>query len=378
MDSKSNSSNLDSKVENKEDNKNKILFIMQGYFLYSVKSLINMIKAKSETMASENKLQKGKEEAHRKLRTTCDDILNEFKSSLDDSGVDHVKIIKKVFYVLKDNMVLLSNKDAKIFTIRNEEGKITSIIPGINMNLVYELMDDEEKKKVWFYLYALFVSSVNLVYSNTPENKHKKSVLEMVEKLRKEMVMTSKELGTDFMAFNVFMGVSDTDTGDINMDSLMSKDILIPGTEANAGFLGNLGLGNLMNLNSLSDEIKKFTDNDVNDTVDTLGDLLGNDSDVKDVCSTMVKTVIDDLKTNGVENIFEIAQRVTSKLGGVISPEKMAKTAYKMGDLMENNKDKLKDLKDENGNPIGENLFKQFQSTFSMAKNMMPTEPKSA
>ena len=192
----------------------------------------------------------------------------------------------------------------------------------------------------------------------------------------KKTILTS--IMSLFMAFNVFMGVSDTDAGDINMDTLMSKDINIPGTEANAGFLGNLGLGNLMNLNSLSDEIKKFTDNDVNDTVDTLGELLGNDSDVKDVCSTMVKTVIDDLKTNGVENIFDIAQRVTSKLGGVISPEKMAKTAYKMGDLMENNKDKLKDLKDENGNPIGENLFKQFQSTFSMAKNMMPTEPKSA
>jgi hypothetical protein len=36
--------------------------------------------------------------------------------------------------------------------------------------------------------------------------------------------------------------------------------------------------------------------------------------------------------------------------------------------ILENNKDKLKDLKDENGNPIGENLFKQFQSTFDMAK----------
>ena len=371
---KSNSVNVDT-VVNKEDNKNKVLFIMQGYFLYSVKSLVTTIKTTSETMANSNKLQQGKEEAHRKLRTTCDDILNEFKTSMDDSGVDHVKIIKKVFYVLKDNMSLLANKDAKIFTIRNEEGKITSIIPGINLNLVYELMDDGEKKKIWFYLYALFVSSVNLVYSNTPENKHKKSVLEMVDKLRKEMVATSKELGTEFMAFNVFMGVSETDTSDINMDSLMAKDINIPGTEANAGFLGNLGLGNLMNLNSLSDEIKKFTDNDVNDTVDTLGELLGNDSDVKDVCSTMVKTVIDDLKMNGIENIFDIAQRVTSKLGGVISPEKMAKTAYKMGDLMENNKDKLKDLKDENGNPIGENLFKQFQSTFSMAKNMMPTEP---
>jgi hypothetical protein len=46
----------------------------------------------------------------------------------------------------------------------------------------------------------------------------------------------------------------------------------------------------------------------------------------------------------------------------------MAKTAHKMSDLMENNKDKLKDLKDDNGNPIGENLLKQFQNTFNMAK----------
>jgi hypothetical protein len=191
----------------------------------------------------------------------------------------------------------------------------------------------------------------------------------MVSKLRKDMNSMSKELGAETMAYNVFMGLNNDDTaGDINMDALMSKDIMIPGTDANAGFLNTLGLGNLMNLGSLSDEIKKFSDDDVEDTVNTLGEMLGNDSDVKDVCSTMVKTVIDDLKMNGVENIFDIAQRVSSKLGGVISHEKMAKTAFKMGDLMENNKDKLKDLKDENGNPIGENLFKQFQSTFDMAK----------
>ena len=370
MESKNKSiTTTETKIEKSEENKNKLLFVMQSYFIYSVKSLVTFLKNSSETFATENKLQKGKEEAHRKLRTTCDEIVSEFNSvtmSLNNSSVDQVKIIKKVFYVLKDNMKLLENKDPILFTIRNEEGKITSIIPGINLNLVFELLDDNDKMIVWFYLYTLFISSVTLVYSNTPENKHKKSVLDMVDKLKKESVTMSKSVGVDSMAFNVFMGVNNDD--EINMDSLMSGDIAIPGTEANSGFLNTLGLGNLMNLNSLSDEIKKFTDNDVNDTVDTLGQLLGNDDDVKDVCSTMVKTVIEDLKTNGVENIFDIAQRIGSKIGGVISPDKMAKTAHKMSDLMENNKDKLKDLKDENGNPIGENLLKQFQNTFNMAK----------
>lgn len=353
------------------ENKNQVLFVMQGFFVYSVKNLVDFLKNKSETLTSEKKIPDAKIEAHRKLRNTCQDIITEFDkkaATFDDSSVDQVKIIKKIFYVLKDNMDLLDNKDASLFTIRNAENKITSIVPGININLVYEFLDDAEKQRVWFYLYALFVSSVTLVYSNTPENKHKKSVTDMVTKLRKEMNTMSKELGADMMAYNVFMGLNNDDNGEINMDALMSKDIMIPGTEANAGFLNSLGLGSLMNLGSLSDEIKKFSDDDVEDTVNTLGEMLGNDSDVKDVCSTMVKTVIDDLKMNGVENIFDIAQRVSSKLGGVISHEKMAKTAFKMGDLMENNKDKLKDLKDENGNPIGENLFKQFQSTFDMAK----------
>jgi len=369
---------MDSHEENKkneeskkiEESKNKMVFVMQSFFIYTVKNLVTFLKSKSESFASEKKLQQGKEDAHRKLRVVCEEIIKEFNSSstsLDGSTVDQVKIIKKVFYVLKDNATYIDEKNPKLFTIRNEEGKITSIIPGVNLNLVYELLDENEQKQVWFYIYALFVSSVNLVYSNTPVNKHKKSILDMVEKFKKEMAVVSKDFGSDFVAYNVFMGVNNEDAG-INMDSLMTQDILIPGTEANAGFLNNLGLGNLMNLNSLSDEIKKFTDNDVDETVDTLGELLGNDSDVKDVCSTMVRTVIDDLKTNGVENIFDIAQRVSSKLGGTISHEKMAKTAFKMGDLMENNKDKLKDLKDEQGNPIGENLFKQFQSTFAMAK----------
>jgi hypothetical protein len=359
------------------DKKAQFLFVMQGFFMYSVKNLVSFLKSKSESLLSESKIPETKMESHRKLRSTCEEILAEFDtktSNLDDSNIDQVKIIKKVFYVLKDNMELLDKKDPSLFTIRNAENKITSIVPGININLLYEFLDDKEKVKLWFYLYALFVSSVSLVYSNTPEEKHKQSVKDMLSKLRKEMVSMSKEVDTDMVAYNVFMGLNDEESDSINMESLMSKDIMIPGTEANAGFLNNLGLGNLMNLGSLSDEIKKFSDEDINDTVNTLGEMLGNDSDVKDVCSTMVKTVIDDLKLNGLENIFDIAQRVQSKLGGVITPEKMAKTAFKMGDLMENNKDKLKDLKDENGNPIGENLFKQFQSTFNMAKKFQSSQ----
>lgn len=346
-----------------------LLFLNQSYFVYAVVNIVTLLKAKSLSLQEEKKILSTKEEAHKKLVATCLDIIAEYKTS-DSSeitqnktnSVDQVKIIKKCFYVLKDNLDLIKSKSDNLFRVRNEEGKITTIIPGVNINLLYEFLDEAEQKVLWTNIYTIFISSVTMVYANTPESRHKSDIKEMVEYCRKD-IASSSSIG------NVFMGLC-TNNGEINMDSLMSNDIIIPGTEANTGLLGSLGVDKLMNLNNLSEEIKKFSDDDVNETVNTLGDLLGNDADVKDVCATMVKSVIDDLKVNGIENMFDIAQRVSSKLGGLIDPEKMAKTAHKMGDLMTNNSDKIKELKDENGNPIGDQFLKQFQSTLNMAKNM--------
>ena len=347
-----------------EDNNKRTLFLNQTYFVYSVMTIVKLVQSTSTSALENKKVPDNKIAAHQKLATTCNDIISEYQSSsaLDDSTVDHIKIIKKAFYVLKDNMELIRNRDSALFTVRNEEGKITTIIPGLNINLVYEYLTDEDRTSLWNHIYTLFVSTVNMVYANTSSNRHKQSVLDMVEYCKKETASSTNPM------INVFMGLGTGNTT-IDMESLMDKDIVIPGTEAQGGLLNSLGVDKLMKLNELSDEIKNFTDNDVNETIDTLGELLGNDTDVKDVCSTMVKTVINDLKTNGLENIFDVAKRVSSQLSGLISHDKMAKTAGKMTDLMNNNSDKIKDLKDDNGNPIGEQFFSQFKQTMDMAKN---------
>ena len=360
------SADSENKVVNKEkEENNKLLFVNQSYFVYSVMTLVKLLKEVAETLVQDNKVPENKVEVHKKFRQTCDDIIAEYQSSsgLDDSTVDHVKIIKKVFYVLKDNTELIKTKDSKLFTVKNNENKITTIIPGLNINLIYQYLSEEQSSEVWTHIYTMFVSSVTMVYANTSQSRHKKHVLETVDFCKKELAKSSNPM------INVFMGLGSSGAN-LDLESLMNKDILIPGTEANTGLLGSLGVDKLMNLDSLSDEIKNFTENDVNETIDTLGGLLGNDSDVKDVCSTMVKTVISDLKTNGIENIFDVAKRVSSQLSGLIDPNKMAKTANKMTDLMANNSDKLKDLKDDNGNPIGEQLFSQFKATMDMANKL--------
>ena len=352
-------------VNKEKEENNKLLFINQSYFVYSVMTLVKLLKEVAETLVQDNKVPENKVEVHKKFRQTCDDIIAEYQSSsgLDDSTVDHVKIIKKVFYVLKDNTELIKTKDSKLFTVKNNENKITTIIPGLNINLIYQYLSEEQTSEVWTHIYTMFVSSVTMVYANTSQSRHKKHVLETVDFCKKELAKSSNPM------INVFMGLGSSGAN-LDLESLMNKDIIIPGTEANTGLLGSLGVDKLMNLDNLSDEIKNFTENDVNETIDTLGGLLGNDSDIKDVCSTMVKTVISDLKTNGLENIFDVAKRVSSQLSGLIDPNKMAKTANKMTDLMSSNSDKLKDLKDDNGNPIGEQLFNQFKATVDMANKM--------
>jgi hypothetical protein len=348
-------------VENKKN-----LFVYQAQFVHAIMSFCKMLKDQSDKMELDNKIQEGKLEAHKKLRTTCESIHNEYKSGGDiDSNVNQIAIIKKSFYVLKDNLKLVLEKNPQLFVVRNKEGKITTIIPGVNINLVYESFDDEQKTQVWGYIYILFVSSVKMVYANTSEARHKKEILDAIDTCQNDLLTNCSSL----LFRNVFMGLG-TDNSGVDLESLMSKDINIPGTEASTGLLSSLGVDKLMNVEKLSDEIKNFSDTDMKDTVDALGELLGNDSDIKDVCTTMVKTVVDDVKSNGIESIFDIAQRISGKIGTMIPQDKMAKTAMKMGDLMQNNSDKLKDIKDDQGNPIGDQFLKQFSSALNMAKQM--------
>ena len=61
-------------VKEKEEN-NKLLFINQSYFVYSVMTLVKLLKEVAETLVQENKIPENKVEVHKKFRQTCDDII---------------------------------------------------------------------------------------------------------------------------------------------------------------------------------------------------------------------------------------------------------------------------------------------------------------
>lgn len=343
---------------NNDDKTNKMIYIYQNLFVSSVLTIVNLLR----DVSNKNKdvIPEDKKSSLNKLLSTCEEIISQYKTSDKDTNVDQVRVIKKVFKVLSVNLEYIKNRDSLLFVIRTPEGKIHTIIPGLNINLCINMLSDSEKETLWESIESMFVTSVRMVYMMTDKTRHNAEVVKLVDELEQKSM---KKLNNFFMGLNVV-----NQEGTINMDQLMSSDITIPGTEANSGFLGKLGVDKIMDPSALGNEIKKFNDDDINETINTLTSMLGNDSDIKDVCSTMVKSVLEDIKTNGIENMFSIAERVSGKLGDKIDPEKMAKTASGMHNLINNNSDKLNDLKDENGNAVGAEFLKQFQNTFNLAK----------
>ena len=345
------------KQENEQDNINKMIYIYQNLFVSSVVTIVNLVK--NVSIENTDKVNQDKKHSHEKLRQTCDNILKEYKN--ENENIDQVRIIKKVFKVLSVNHTLIKEKNNDIFTLRTQDGKIMTIIPGLNINLCVEFFDEKQTETLWDSIESMFVTSVKMVYLMTDKSRHDKNILDHVNELESKSL---KKLN------NFFIGLNNTESNELSMEQLMSSDIVIPGTEANSGMLGKLGIDKLMNPEALADEIKKFSEDDVTDTINTLTGMLGNDSDIKDVCSTMVKSVLEDIKSNGIENMFTIAERVSGQLSGKIDPSKMAKTATGMNDLLNSNQDKFNDFKDDKGNPVGAQFLSQFQNVLNMAHKM--------
>lgn len=346
---------LNETEKTEKEQTNKMIFIYQNLFVSCVLYIIDSMKKIS--IENDEKILPEKKASHETLRKTCDDIVNQYKNQTSD--MDQVKVIKKVFKVLTQYKDLLKERNQNLFSVRTPEGKIMTIIPGLNINLNLSLMTEPELNYLWEHIETMFVTSVKMVYLMTDPSRHSKEVLELVSNLEHNAL---KKLQNNF-----FMGLNTNGENLVSMDQLMSSDVVIPGTEANSGILGSLGIDKLMDTNNLANEIKKFDENDITETINTLTSMLGNDSDIKDVCSTMVKSVLEDIKTNGIENMFTIAERVSNKIGDKIDAEKMAKTANGMNDLIKNNSDRLNNLKDDQGNPLGGDIMKQFQNTLNMA-----------
>jgi hypothetical protein len=338
----------------------------QTYFVSAVVSLIRMVKEKSQSI--ELTLTPAQQKAHLKFRETCDNILAEYTT--DNTGVDQGRIIKKVFKTLKDNVENLKTKDVALFTKRNSDGKIMTIIPGLNLGLIVPYFSEEEVSRLWQYVYMMYVSSLRMIYM-VNETRKKPELMETLDVFEKDLAKSGMLVCGK--VFNPYVGLGADSIHD--MDELMKSAEGIKKTDSvmNAGgLLGMLGIDKLMDGDKLSEQLKNISQSDIDEATKNITDLLGasGDSDVSEVCSTLVNNIVADLKENGLESFSTVADRVSEKIGNKFDVNKMKKTALKMGNMMNDSENKLKNLKDKDGNPIGEDIMKHLSIPLGLAQSM--------
>ena len=120
-----------------------------------------------------------------------------------------------------------------------------------------------------------------------------------------------------------------------------------------------------------------INDEDITNATDTITQLFGaeKDSDVGDMCSTLVTEFVSDFKTspdgNTIDKLCSTAQSIIGKLeSNKIDRSKMQSTLGRLDTFMQNSDKTFKDMKDTNGNPIGEDIMEKLKGPLQFMSSM--------
>lgn len=269
----------------------------------------------------------------------CDKLINTYEGLPIEK--DDGTIIKKVYTVLKNNIELLCNQDEKLFNKRNAKNKIITFIPGLDLRVIYKLLNDEDKQTVWNYIKLIFISVVKLIYSSN-KTKCDENIVNICNDFEKDLI--KKGININVMKFNPFVGVSANNNHLIDINQINSE------TDINNMF-NMLNIDKLIDIEQLKDQLSKLSDTDIKSTTSNITSMLGNaDEDVQEVCSTLVQNLVEDLKVNGMQNLFQTLKNVSEKVSTKVDVNKIKKTAGVMNGFVEKSEQHFKNLTDEHGN----------------------------
>jgi hypothetical protein len=350
------------------------LMIYQKCFVSSIVALTDLLYKKGVSLLNNNNINK---KSLDKLLDTCIYLLKEYKGENDDvSELNQGRVIKKVYTTLKSYVNLLKDKDISLFSKKNEQtNAIITIIPGLNIGLIIEYLDDLEKKYLWEYIYLLFCYSAHLVAMINNKNKEGE-LWDIINKLEKE-VCNSDVIKR--LKFNPYIGIQSSEQSSVlDVDNLITNSqniVLSDGNSDNNGLLNMIGADKMLNKEQLMEQLKNLDEKQINEVTNVISDLFGGneDKDVSEVTNTLVHDIVNELKKDGIssfDNMYNIASKVSERMANNMDQSKVKKTGEKMKNMMENCESRLKNMKDGNGKPIGEDLLNQFAIPLKMAQSM--------
>jgi hypothetical protein len=373
----SNSNNNENENENNQENR-EIVNQVQRFTVSSI-SMLNLL----QTACERQEFEKLEAKDQRSLKRFMDSS-KKFIDSMKDitSDFDYTRFIKKAFSTLRSEEQCdhIQKKNPKIFEIRDSDNRIITILPGIDIKYGYKFLDQKEIELFWQYMY-LFTSSVFRIIKPSNAKKFVKypylndTLIALESELAKTGIMFSGKI------FNPYIGVGDNTTNYAVSDMFTGGPLPEKQTVSIDSVLSMLGVDKMFDENKLNEELKKVGEEQVSEATEKIAGLLGatNNPEVKEVCNVLIKDIVENFKENGISNIGETLKKVADKAKMNIEVSKMKKTAESMKSFMNTSQEKMKDMKDSNGNPIGQKFLDSMSVPMSMMNMMtknMPAELK--
>lgn len=365
-----------------DTNKNLNIAIYHKYFTDSLIEILNIVMTKSElvdliSLDQNDRTQKKLFNSHERLRKACTELKNGFNGI--DSNYDQARIIKKIYRVVTQNLTKLYPEPQKeLFELKNQEGATITIIPGLDIQLIMKNMETEEFEKFWDYFYMMYISSVIMI---TEINEHKKNgkVWEILPQM-KDRVIKSGMFSHDGKMFNPFLGFMPESLNgqkfNCDMDTMFNsvEQLETPSGPSLTEIMAIPGMDKaFINIEQLNEQLKNVNPEEIEDATNNIAKLLGaeNDSDVKEVCHSLVGGIVEEMKHNegGLQGMMQVAERVSEKIGKNIDRRKMQKTANQLNSFIKDSENTLKNFKDKDGNPIGENIMNSLKGSLDNLPN---------
>jgi hypothetical protein len=310
------------------------------------------------------------------------DAVNKYIMSLQDDNFDFQKILRKIYDVLKteSSSKMVKEKDPALFDMRNEDNVIITILPGINIRLVYPLLTEPDREYFWQYFHLMTLSTFNIFRLYNPKKVNSQPhVVDMINVIGQNLEQTGIMIDTKI--FNPYLGLGQDDGKDYSLTELfaVTKELQTGEQLTLDAVLSTLGVGNLINEKELNAKLEALKDSDLDLATDQIVNILGakNNAGARNVCDKLVKNIVHELKTQGIANVANVLKTVADKSKSEIHVNEMKQTIGFVQNFMDSGQEQMKNLKDENGNPIGQEMLNNLSRPLAMMKamGMNPKKP---
>lgn len=310
------------------------------------------------------------------------DVCNRIKTGFSDeesetvSVGDRGRIIKKFYTVVTQHLDLFyPERSLKLFSLLNEKSQAITLIPGLDIELVINKLSTEDLDKFWDQLWLMYLHATVMI---STKNKHKKDnkAAKCLLKIKEDLIKSGR-LSDEYISkrlLNPFVGVGVNDEN-YSVNSLYDGTDGINSDISLNSLLKTMNVEKMLGIDDLETELSNIKESDIDDATKQFSTLLGTkgDKEADEPVAMLVREIVSELKANpkiGLSDIGQLSDNINKRIIGKANPKNLEKTAKYVTNFVNSGPEKLKDLKDDKGNAIGDDIMKKLAGPLNMLKSM--------